>query len=42
VDDNTKNLIKRATDKNSIEEIDDVKIDLYRILEKLKKKYCKI
>ncbi|PKK61033.1 hypothetical protein RhiirC2_718703 [Rhizophagus irregularis] len=39
VDDNTKNLSKRATDKNSIEEIDDVKDDLKRILEKLKKKY---
>ncbi|CAB4495387.1 unnamed protein product [Rhizophagus irregularis] len=39
VDDNTKKLSKRATDKNSIEEIDDVKDDLKRILEKLKKKY---
>ncbi|CAG8579483.1 9582_t:CDS:10 [Rhizophagus irregularis] len=39
VNDNTKNLIKRAIDKNSIEEIDDVEDDLKRILEKLEKKY---
>ncbi|PKY60224.1 hypothetical protein RhiirA4_483691, partial [Rhizophagus irregularis] len=39
VDANTMNLIQRATDKNSIEEIHDVRDDLKRILEKLKKKY---
>ncbi|CAB4474212.1 unnamed protein product [Rhizophagus irregularis] len=39
VNDNTENLIKRAIDKNSIEKIDDVKIDMDRILERLKKQF---
>ncbi|PKY33126.1 hypothetical protein RhiirB3_451804 [Rhizophagus irregularis] len=39
VNDNTENLIKRVIDENLIEEIEDARIDLYRILEKLKRKF---
>ncbi|CAB4417365.1 unnamed protein product [Rhizophagus irregularis] len=39
VNDNTEDLIKRVIDKNSIEEINDVKIDFDRKLEKLKKQF---
>ncbi|CAG8753263.1 19308_t:CDS:2, partial [Rhizophagus irregularis] len=39
VNDNTEELIKRVIDKNSIEEINDVKIDFDRKLEKLKKQF---
>ncbi|RGB38581.1 hypothetical protein C1646_812538 [Rhizophagus diaphanus] len=39
VNDNTENLIKRAIDKYSIEKIDDMKIDMDRILERLKKQF---
>ena len=42
VNDNTENLIKRFIDKNSIEKIDDMKVDLDRILERLKNNFRNI